>query len=434
MIEFFSLGAAGLVQQDKGEEKGSKQMRSRLVLTFGVLLGWGPHLAAEVLYTITDLGTLGGKSSFAANLNNAGQIVGQASTSTEEYHAFLYSDGQMMDLGTLGGHNSSAASINNAGQITGNSETPGGTAYTTHAFLYSDGQMQDLGTLGGISSGGVAINNAGQITGSLRTSTVDYHAFLYSDGQTQDLGTLGGSSSGGSSINNAGQVVGVSQTSTSSNYFGFLYSNGQMTNLGTLGLPYTASIYADRINDAGQIAGYAETSSDPNFSVHAFLYSNGQFTDLGTLGGNISFAYGINNAGQIVGVADTSTGDRHGFLYSDGQMRDLNDLIDLTQIDPALRNIPLAPSSINDRGQIVANQLIYSCITIDTLHCSPSIYHAYLLTPVPGTGPCWGWFCGSGGESGNTDNSGHPGTPPARAISLRNGSDQPDTQSGSVQR
>ena len=184
------------------------------------------------------------------------------------------------------------------------------------------------------------------------------------------------------------------------------------------------------INAGGQVAGSGEIP----LATHAILYSNGQFTDLGTLGGNISFAYGINNAGQIVGVADTSTGVRHGFLYSDGQMRDLNDLIDLTQIDPALRNIPLEPTSINDRGQIVANQLIYSCIAIDTLHCSPSIYHAYLLTPVPGTGPCWGWFCGSGGESGNTDNSGHPGTQPARAISLRNGSDQLDTKSASVQR
>ena len=341
VIEFLSLGAAGLVRQDKDEEKGSKQMRIRLVLTFGVLLGWGPHLAAEVLYTITDLGTLGGYSSSASGINNAGQIVGTSNTSTGESHAFLYSDGQM-----------------------------------------------------------------------------------------QDLGTLGGPSSYGNSINNAGQVVGRSQISTNSSYYPFLYSNGQMTNLGTLGPPYTAGSYATGINDAGQIAGYAETPSDPNYSVHAFLYSNGQITDLSTLGGPSSYGGSINNAGQVVGRSQISTNSSYyPFLYSNGQMTALNSLLDLTQTDPALRNSPLMPTSINDKGQIVAVLLVHYCIDV----LCPEEYRAYLLTPVPGTGPCWGWFC-SGEESGNTDNSGHPGTPPARAISLRNGSDQPDTQSGSVQR
>jgi probable HAF family extracellular repeat protein len=100
----------------------------------------------------------------------------------------------MTDLGTLGGRTSSGAGINDGGQVTGISDTPGAVSHG-HAFLYSNGQMMDLGTLGGSSSGGSDINNAGQVTGASATGTGVFHAFLYSNGQMMDLGTLGGSTS-----------------------------------------------------------------------------------------------------------------------------------------------------------------------------------------------------------------------------------------------
>jgi probable HAF family extracellular repeat protein len=65
---------------------------------------------------MTDLGTLGGPSSFAFAINEAGQVVGRSATSAYLTHAFLYAAGQMEDLGTLGGSFSSASAINNAGQ------------------------------------------------------------------------------------------------------------------------------------------------------------------------------------------------------------------------------------------------------------------------------------------------------------------------------
>jgi len=90
------------------------------------------------------LGTLGGSTSVAYGINDSGQVVGSAFTSTSSQHAFLYSNGTMNDLGTLGGSSSYAWSVNDSGQVAGVLSTSSGYF---HAFLYSNGTMEDLGTL-----------------------------------------------------------------------------------------------------------------------------------------------------------------------------------------------------------------------------------------------------------------------------------------------
>ena len=98
-----------------------------------------------VIYTVTDLGTLGGSYSVARGINAWGDVVGySAMVGDSSSHAFLY-DGSMHDLGTLGGSASDAYGINSAGQIVGWASLPGDFQAT---FIYN-GTMQDLGTLGG---------------------------------------------------------------------------------------------------------------------------------------------------------------------------------------------------------------------------------------------------------------------------------------------
>ena len=77
----------------------------------------------------------------------------------------------MTDLGTLGGSTSYAFGINNAGQVTGYATTAGDAA--AHAFLYSGGKMIDLGSLGGTSEG-LALNNAGQVVGEAYLPTTSH--------------------------------------------------------------------------------------------------------------------------------------------------------------------------------------------------------------------------------------------------------------------
>jgi probable HAF family extracellular repeat protein len=83
---------------------------------------------------------------------------------TPAHAALIYT---LTDLGTLGGFYSSANAINSTGQVVGSSMTASGR---THAFRTSadaaiNPATDDLGTLGGIESYGYAINASGQVAG-----------------------------------------------------------------------------------------------------------------------------------------------------------------------------------------------------------------------------------------------------------------------------
>jgi probable HAF family extracellular repeat protein len=334
-------------------------------------------------YTVTDLGTLGGLSSFANGINNAGQVVGKAdlpgTPASTPTHAFLYSGGIMQDLGTLGGNLSNATAINNAGQIVGNSLTITRVGQVSHAFLYSGGIMQDLGTLAGPS--GVAqestangINDLGQIVGQSTSSDFGLnHAFLYTGGIMTDLGSLivtqGASSATG--INDTGQIVGQSTIVAGSgggNMHAFVDTvGGSMQDLGTLG---GNSSFANAINAAGQIAGDSNTAgvngAGPQHVILASA-SGGPLVDLGAFNGSSTcFALGINAAGDIVGSAQSAVLGS-AFLYHNGAFLNLENLIDTPGwvLDSA--------TGINDKGQIVGD----GTITVNGI----AQQHAFLLNP-----------------------------------------------------
>jgi probable HAF family extracellular repeat protein len=122
---------------------------------------------------MTDLGGTGGR---AFDVNNLNLAVGE-SYFDGKMHSFLY-DGSLHDLGTLGGGTSKASAINDFGIVVGESKT---SSNQTHAFIYSDGVMIDLlGDKGGIFSAAYDINDSGQILGEYSSNTFSQtHSFLY---------------------------------------------------------------------------------------------------------------------------------------------------------------------------------------------------------------------------------------------------------------
>src|SRR5918993_1173097 len=230
--------------------------------------------ASSPAYTVTDLGTLGGNYSYAYDINESGQVVGDS-----DGHAFLYDNGQMKNLGVLAslGGSSEAHGINDNGKVTGVSSADDperGPGSVQHAFLYDssqpNSQMQDLGYYPGNypSSYGYAINNSDQIAGV----TNGVRANLYQGGQWHDLG--GGYQSYAYDINDSGAVVGRLETPVT--YQGYHYTG-----------------------------------------IHAFLYQNGQIQDIDGSSSLRSEALGINDDGWITGFRrDNSTGDYQAFLWT----------------------------------------------------------------------------------------------------------------------
>ena len=326
-----------------------------------LLVGVG-QAAGSILYTLTDLGTLGGKQSAALGINSFGQVVGYSYTSDDKTHAFLHDGATMHDLGTLDpNYISIAEGINDSQQVVGWSRNSAGNH---RGFVWTSAtEMQDLGTLGGSTSRAYAIDNSGRIGGQSHDSNGDSHAFLY-DGTMHDLGTLGDSNSFARGINDLGQVTGDFYTNAGDKHV-FLYDGTTMHDLGSFGGPYASG---RDVNDYGQVVG-AGSIDVPSGDYHAFLYDGTTMHDLHILGGftgKDSYANAINNRGQVVGVATFGPGEPYrAFLY-DGTMWDLNDLV----VNPDGWRV-YGAWDINENGQIA--------VVIE----NETEAHAALLTPIP---------------------------------------------------
>ena len=173
--------------------------RKRLLAVICLVIGMVLFLASDLWamrYRYQDLGALGGNYSYAAAINNLGQVVGRADTSTDPDHpdprAFLWTPaGGMQNLGAIGTDRYSEANgINDYGQVVGRSN---GGSGIDRAFLWTaPAGLQDLSVLpGGTWASAKAINNGGQVVGVSEivvNGIVKYHAFVWTaGGGMQDL-------------------------------------------------------------------------------------------------------------------------------------------------------------------------------------------------------------------------------------------------------
>ncbi|HKC65447.1 MAG TPA: hypothetical protein VKB86_17530 [Pyrinomonadaceae bacterium] len=334
-------------------------------------------------YTVVDLGTLGGQSSFGIDINNSGLVVVNAQTSDGSFHAFIWERGTKTELGTLGGRNSSARRINLAGQVLGLAD---GTDGGSHPVLWQNRIPTDLRNLNpdfpnpqkNFISQVNGLNDAGDLVGSLQPNDAQgLVAFLFSGNSFTKLDTPAGIlHMVAYDVNAFHQVVGQTQIKTEFSGEpgpGFFWQNGITFTLPMLSGDIATS--PTRINNQGQVIGQVFSQTGGGF-VPPTLIARGviwprPFLNPVSLplipGATFSNPVGLNAGGQVVGRTHTAAGDRP-FLWTDGQIYDLNDLI------PANSGWILQDTNaINDDGLIVGSGI------------HDGQQHAFLLTSAP---PC----------------------------------------------
>jgi len=295
---------------------------------------------------VVDLGTLGGRNSYAYAIDQRGQVVGASETAAGAVHAFFWSGGRMTDLGTLPGRRSSSAvAVNDSGEVAGVSfDGSLSRPERARAFLWRGRRMIDLGTLGGASSWVTGLNARGQVVGWATTRSGFRHAFVWAGGRITDLGTLArgatthDASSWAVAINDHGEVVGTTDAGPSSDIrtTAFLWRGRKLVE--ACGAPRNRrdSFYGIALNERGWVVANGE-------GVSPLLCFGGRRTSLGTPLGGYPEAAALNDRGQIVGESLTSARLIRAFLWEQGKMLEL-------PTPPGMQSQAVA---INERGQVV---------------------------------------------------------------------------------
>jgi probable HAF family extracellular repeat protein len=336
---------------------------------------------------IIDLG-----AGIAYSINDNGQIVGYATSSSGDEHACLFDstgNGNNIYLGTLSGlPNSVAASINNSGQIVGSAGGSYGMSSLACLFDPTGGGANiDLKSLNSLyhQGGAYSINNSGIIVGATLDRNNGTCAVIFDNtggGANKDLAhhiSYQYYTSYANSINDAGKIVGSAVVYSGPAYYqhACLFDEtggGANIDLGTLG---GAESWAHSINNSLQIVGYSYISPPGPRGLgnkHACLFDSSGFganIDLGTLGGDDSGADAINELGQIAGWAEVP-----GHIYPHACIFDSTGHggnIDLNTLVSAPYGWELSYANcINNNGWIVGTMLNQN-----------GDCHAFLLTPEP---------------------------------------------------
>ncbi len=188
----------------------------------------------------------------AIDINNSGQVLVVASDQTSGRSAsYLWSpDDTVTEIGTLGGQSTHAAEVNDQGQVIGTSETSFGIQ---NAFFWS--RETGMINLGG--SKAVALNEQGQVVGWASS-----YAFFW-DHVTDTFQRIGELDVKAEpfDMNNRGEVVGYAHIGKNSQPKAFYWNAAEgMTEIEFPGAPALSCAF--RINDAGEVLAITRDSEN----------------------------------------------------------------------------------------------------------------------------------------------------------------------------
>jgi uncharacterized membrane protein len=255
-------------------------------------------------------------------INNSGEIAGQYLDPAVGYRVFALNGGAYatVDPGPAVAQNGSYfASLNNAGQILGFANT---TTAPNYGYYY-------------LANGQGALAGFPPPSSTLPTGTLNYSAYNDNGAVAGQVGNVAFVSQGGmittidpatttytyiNAINDTGGVVGqfnpAAPPSPYANQDAFVYENGAYTTLAPPGARFTE---ATGINDKGVVVGYFDaapvTASDGDqvTPIEGFTYENGVYREYSVPGEVETELFGINNSGEVVGYYGDEEGDASGF-------------------------------------------------------------------------------------------------------------------------
>lgn len=317
-------------------------------------------------FGVTVLGTLGGSSSIAYDINENGVIVGTSYDASGAPRAFIYApSGEMVDLGTppscvaLPCTEIVPTAINNLGEVVGYGRPGGGSSL---AFYWNpvDGFIE-IGTLGGSYSQATDINDSGEVVGSAANYFGHGRAFRWTRSEgIRDLGLLPGCCyTAANGINNAGQIVGISAGQA------VVWSvTGEITAL--------VGGEAHDLNESGQIVGTT--------AGVAFIWSpTDGFKYLGTTpGGTWTEGYGISEAGHVVGKQGRQVGQA---IYSEGFV--WTSTKGLVLLPPYTGDCCVLARAINDAGVIAGGSVDRATLWAFAAENQPPQVSDVLVQPNP---------------------------------------------------
>lgn len=306
--------------------------------------------------------------------------------------AAIYS---ITDLGTLGGTTSSALDVNNLRQVTGNSlvvSDPGSSGSLLRAYTWTSGTMTAIPALAPLPAEvspfnrfarGYAINDAGYVVGEFNNNSSRAFVFNPNTGVTTGLTRLSGGTDNGVAhdINNAGTIVGISSNGTVSRPTIWTDTGSGYTpsDLGTIAGNTTTSGRAWAINQSGVVVGLSNNGT----TSQATMWNGAAVTNLTSLGDGSQFsqALGVNDnnlavgssstgqtVGQLIGTSST-TGITRGFVWNAGVITELSPFNLYSPSNTgATTNYHSVANDINDAGLVVGNsQRISGSAAVATL-------------------------------------------------------------------
>lgn len=274
----------------------SGNLLGSLALVMGLALACDAADAYGPYQVHTELKAPGAFSTWAADVNDAGVVVGSA-----DGLAFIYAGGAYTTFAHPNGASGTAATgITATGTVVGSyfaADGAGGGA--TRGFLLSGGSFTDYTVPGAVNTDILQVSDNGRYLTGVWDVGAKRNGFVHDlqTGARTDFLSSENQSYIVQGVNNAGLVTGTVYNSTGSPSFVYDIASGQTTEYPTL-VDINRPRFRD-INDNGLVAGFgggkAYVSDLDSLQVISFAL----LPELGS--GPI--AYGLNNTGAVVGYS-----------------------------------------------------------------------------------------------------------------------------------